>query len=134
MEKKEKKWDMKKIQKAIEDKFAEMDDKENMQIRSKFMDRWAELSGATKDENGKWDYSQIDWDNKWVKLEWWMCDKKIFFKLTNEKTRAEGILLLPEDCRETYFQVGPGNDKPYSEVNFGMSSVKSHIRKLRGKH
>lgn len=127
----ESKLNMKEIKKAVKNRFQEWDDRDSARIRMKFMDRWAELSGVEKDENGKYDYSKIDYDNKWVQLEWNMCDVRIFAKLTNDKTRAEGVLMLPEECRETYYQTGPGNDKPYSEVNFGMSAVRNTVRKMR---
>lgn len=121
------------IKQKVRQYIDESDDRESAQIRAKFLDRWAELSGLERDENGTYDYNLIDHENKWVKLEWYMCDRNIFFKLVNDKTRAEGVMMLPEDCRATYYEVGPGNDKPYSEVRMGASAIKQYINKKRGK-
>ena len=122
---------MKKLKTQLREVANRMNDKDSAKIRAKFMDRWAELSGLERDENGNYDYTQIDYDNEWVKLEWWMSDITIFMKLSHEKTRAQGILMLPEDCRETYYQQGPGNDRPYNEVYMGVGQIKRAIKKRR---
>lgn len=122
---------MKKLKTQLHHVVDNMNDKDSARIRAKFLDRWAELSGLERDEHGKYDYSQIDYDNKWVKLEWWMSDITIFMKLSHEKTRAQGIMMLPEDCRETYYQTGPGNDRPYNEVYMGVGQIKRAIKKRR---
>lgn len=119
------------IKKAISEAIENSQDKEAMQVRAKFMDRWAELSDCPRNEDGSYDYSQIDYDNEFIKLEWWLCDPRILFKVTDEKYRAQGIMMLPEDVRETFYKQGPGNDRPYCEVYMGMSKIKNTVRKMR---
>lgn len=122
---------MKEVKKALADRLEESTDNQTMQIRAKFMDRWAELSNCPKDENGNYDYSKIDYDNEFIKLEWWLCDPRILMKVTDDKYRARGIMMLPEDVRETFYKQGPGNDRPYCEVYMGMSKIKHTVKNLR---
>ena len=112
---------------------SEQHDRQCAQVRAKFLNRWAQICGVEPDENGNYDHSKIDYENKWVKIEWYMCDPAILFKLGNTKTRDEGRAMLPEDCRETYFETGPENDRPYCEVYTGKSKIKAEFRKARAK-
>ena len=122
------------LRKLKEDLIRNMDsahDNDCAKVRAKWMDRWAKLSDCPI-VDGHYDYEQIDWDNEFIKLEWWMCDPGILAKLGNDKTRAEGILMLPEDVRDTYlYKTGPGCSKPYCEVYMGAGQVKHALSKIR---
>lgn len=128
---KKSRFNLKKIREELAFRMDQVSGMQTAQIRAKFMDRWAELSECPKDEDGNWDYSQIDYENKWVKIEFWLCDPKILFKIGDPKFRDRGIAMLPEDCRETFFQQAPGNSRPYSEIYTGMSALKQAIKKNR---
>lgn len=102
--------------------------------RAEFMGRWAKLSGLPPNEFGEWlneDYSadQIDMTNEYILLEWHMCDPEIMLLLGNAGTRDKGLARLPEQCRETYFKVGPSNDRAYCDVTIDMS--RAGIRKAK---
>lgn len=100
--------------------------------RSEFLDRWARLSGLEMDENGKYDYSKIDYENnKYVRLEYLLCDPKILTSL-GQANREKSILeLIPEDLLETFYSVGPGCDKPYSEVYLNKSSIQYELEQAK---
>ncbi len=114
---------------AIKEGIKNIDDKVTTQqanmARAKFLDRWAEMSGLEKNEQGVYDYSQIDYDNKFILLEWYMCDPNILFNLGNVKYREKTLKTLPDICQEAYYEIGPGNSKPYSEVYTGVTQLKN---------
>lgn len=130
---------MKEVKKALINYVDASQDQDAAKVRAKFMDRWAKISNCPMDENGKYDYSQIDYDNEFVQLEWQLCDARILFKVTDEKHRAEGIMMLPPEVRETFYKTGPENSKPYSEIYMGMSKLKHTLKRekknsKKGKH
>lgn len=120
---------------AIKQAVREIDDKVTQQqanmARMKFMDRWADMSGLKKDSQGKYDYSQIDYEDKFILLEWYMCDPYILFNLGNPKYREKTLKSLPDKCQEAYYEVGPGNSKPYSEVYTGVTQLKNAFGMVR---
>lgn len=107
----------------------ESQDRDAAKVRLKWMDRWAKITNCPMDENGKYDHSKIDFDNEFVRLEWYLCDPRILFKVTNDDTRADGLKLIPEELWETYYKTGPGNSLPYNEVYAGPSKVKHIFKK-----
>lgn len=127
---------MKEVKEALTKRIMDTQEDDAMKVRAKFMDRWAELSNCPKNEDGQYDYSKIDYDNEFIQLEWHLCDPRILFKVTDDKYRAEGLMMIPEAVRETFYKVGPGNSKPYSEIYMGMSKLKyavQNVRKGKGK-
>ena len=109
-------------------------EKNAKKIRTKWMDRWARLSGVEPDDYGKYDYSLIDWENPYIRLEYILCDPKIESRLGSDETRAETIAKeIPQDLLETYYSIGPGNDKPYSEVYLNRAIIKSTVLREKKK-
>lgn len=109
-------------------------EKNAKKIRANWMDRWARLSGCEPDDYGKYDYSKIDWNNPYVRIEYILCDPKIESKLGNDKTRAECIATeIPQDLLEIFYSIGPGNDKPYSEVYLNKSTILPVLKKEKAK-
>lgn len=102
------------------------------QTRAEWMDRWAGLSGAIPDEYGRYDHSKINWDDKYIRLEYLLCDIKLQKKLGDENTRAEAIMNdIPDDLKDIFYSIGPGNSKPYSEVYLTKSIIKDTVRGIR---
>lgn len=122
---------MREIKKTLKERIDKSQDDDAAKVRAKFLDRWAELTDCPIKEDGTYDYSQIDYENEFVKLEWYLCDPRILFKVTDMKYRAEGIMMLPEDVRETFYKTGPGNSKPYSELYMGMSKLKNAVSNMK---
>ena len=102
--------------------------------REEWMDRWAGLSGVEPDDYGPFDYSKIDWENKYIRLEYLLCDIKLQKKLGDEDTRAEAIMNdIPDDLKDIFYSIGPGNSKPYSEVYLTKSIIKDTLRDMRNR-
>ena len=93
---------MKKIKKSFQDRVDAKNDDDTAKTRLKWYGRWARISGADQLEDGSYNWDQIDWDNEFVRLEWYMCDPQILLKLGDDRYRAEGLAMIPEELHETY--------------------------------
>lgn len=93
---------MSKLKKQLNDRIDQKNEDDTAKIRLKWYNRWAEISGADQLEDGSYDWEQIDWDNEFVRLEWYMCDPTILTKLGDDKYRAIGLSMIPEELHETY--------------------------------
>ena len=101
-------------------------------VRANYMDRWARLSGVEPNDEGRYDYSKIDWQNKYVRLEYILCDPKVLTKLGNERTRAECILNdIPDDLKETFYSIGPGQSAPYSTLKLNKETGELEIKRMK---
>ena len=94
-------YSLKTVKKAVKEKINDWQDKDSAQTRMKWYDRWAKISGGELDENGNYNHQDIDWDNEFVRLEWYLCDPRILMKIGDPKYYAEGLKLIPEDLHET---------------------------------
>lgn len=90
------------IKKKIKQRIDDKNEDDAGKVRLKFYNRWAEISNADKLPDGTYDWGQIDWDNEFVRLEWYMCDPSIMAKLGDDKYRAKGLELIPPELHETY--------------------------------
>ena len=101
-------------------------------VRASYMDRWARLSGVEPNDAGKYDYSKIDWQNQYVRLEYILCDPKVLTKLGNDRTRAECIMNdIPDDLKETFYSIGPGQSAPYSTLKLNKETGELEIRRMK---
>ena len=101
-------------------------------VRANYMDRWARLSGVEPNDEGRYDYSKIDWQNKYVRLEYILCDPKVLSRLGNERTRAECILNdIPDDLKETFYSIGPGQSAPYSTLKLNKETGELEIKRMK---
>lgn len=93
---------MKKIKASINQKMQDKNDDDTAKVRLKWYNRWAKISGADQLPDGSYNWEQIDWDNEFVRLEWYMCDPSILTKLGDDKYRDKGLAMIPEELHETY--------------------------------
>lgn len=59
--------------------------------RAKYYPRWARLCGVEE-------WTDIDFDNPYVHLEWILCDPRVLIKLTGGK-REEALAMMDEQQR-----------------------------------
>lgn len=101
-------------------------------VRANYMDRWARLSGLEPDEYGKYDYSKIDWTNKYVRIEHLLCNPAILSRLGDERTRAKCIMEeIPDDLKETFYSIGPGQSAPYSTLKLNKETGQIELEKAK---
>lgn len=93
---------MSKLKKSIKDRMETKNEDDTAKVRLKFYNRWAKISGADQLPDGSYNWEQIDWDNEFVRLEWYMCDPTILTKLGDDKYRARGLELIPPELHETF--------------------------------
>lgn len=72
-------------------KMMEVSDAQANQTRMKFAERWMKLSGVDR-------WEDIDWDNPYIHLEWFLCDWRMLGKLT-DGNRDEVLALMDEQQR-----------------------------------
>lgn len=107
-------------------------EKNAKKVRANYMDRWARLSGLEPNEHGKYDYSKIDWTNKYIRIEHLLCNPKILTKLGNEHTRADCIKNdIPDDLKETFYSIGPGQSAPYSSLKLNKETGQIELEKMK---
>ena len=107
-------------------------EKNAKKVRANYMDRWARLSGLEPNEHGKYDYSKIDWTNKYIRIEHLLCNPKILAKLGNENTRADCIKNdIPDDLKETFYSIGPGQSAPYSSLKLNKETGQIELEKMK---
>ena len=101
-------------------------------VRANYMDRWARLSGLEPNEHGKYDYSKIDWTNKYIRLEHLLCNPRILTRLGNDNTRADCIANdIPDDLKETFYSIGPGQSAPYSSLKLNKETGELEIKRMK---
>lgn len=73
------------------DKLEESSDENAAKVRYKFGPRWMKLCGVDR-------WEDIDWDNPYVHLEWFLCDWRMLGKLTDGR-RDEVLAKMDEQQR-----------------------------------
>lgn len=95
------KYSLKHVKKKIKDKIDDWNDNDCGKTRLQWYDRWAKISGGEKNEKGEYNWDDIDWENEFVRLEWYLCDPRILMKIGDPKYYAEGLSLIPPELHET---------------------------------
>lgn len=95
------KYSLKNVKKKVKEKVDNWNDNDTGKTRIKWYNRWAKISGADQLPDGSYNWEQIDWENEFVRIEWYLCDPQILMKIGDPKYYAEGLSRIPEELHET---------------------------------
>lgn len=93
----------------ISEAYQSWGDTVTMKTREKYLERWMEVCGVS-------DPMQIDYENPFVKIEWWLCDFRILNSIKKEKGRQEFYKLIGEEATQVYLNYVGENGVRYTDL------------------
>ena len=102
-------------------------DNVTMQVRQRYLPRWCEICGVT-------DPMEIDYENPYVKIEFYLADFRILNSIKKEEGRLKFFELIGPDATQVYLTHKEPNGMMYTDLehNHVASAVRRACKKATG--